>query len=462
MHTFSSVQKDSHRGQALLTVVIFVLLIGMAGIGGFSSIALRETGSARSTLLGEQSLYLSEAGMEDAVYRVKNGKQYGASETLVLNGQTATTTIVGTGSSKTILAEGNVSNGIRREQVTLTSASGASFVYGVQVGRGGIAMENSSAVIGSIYSNGDIIGNGNSTITGDAFVATTHIIDNMTIGGSGQAYLITDSTIGKNASSTTDINDVTIGAHGYANRIIRSTIGKNAYYATSISGSTVGGASYPGTTAPSELPELALPIADAVLDAWETDAASGGTISSPCPYKPADGTVIGPKKINCDMEVDGSKIITLAGTVWIAGNLNLKNSAQIKLHSSFGSTSGVIIVDNPANRLTSSKVTIANSAQIVGSGAFGSYTLVASRNASAEQGGSEEAFEIKNSSSAALYYAPHGFIEIHNTGSIKEATAYKLTIKNNATITYETGLSDILFSSGPTGGYSIKTWQEVQ
>lgn len=462
MNRHLCISKDAHRGQALLTVVIFVLLIGMAGIGGFSSIALRETGSARSTLLGEQSLYLSEAGMEDVVYRVKNGKQYGTSETLTLNGQTATTTITGTGLSKTILAEGNVLHGIRREQMTLSSAGGASFVYGVQVGRGGVSMENSSSIIGSIYSNGDIVGNGNSAITGDAFAATTHIIDNMTIGGSGYAHLITNSTIEKNASSTTDLYDVAVGAHGHADRIIRSTIGKNAYYTTSISGSTVGGVAYPGTPPPTELSELPLPIPDITLDAWETDAASGGVISSPCPYKPADGTVIGPKKINCDMEVDGSKVITLTGTVWISGNLKLKNSAQIKLHSSFGNTSGVIIIDNPENRLTSSKVTIENSAQILGSGASGSYTLVASRNASAENGGLEEAFEIKNSSSAALYYAPHGFIEIHNTGAIKEATAYKLTIKNNATVTYETGLSDILFSSGPTGGYSIKTWQEVQ
>lgn len=448
-------------GQAVITTVLFVLFISIAAIGSFSSVALTESQSAQRTLTAEQTYYLSEAGAEDVLYRIMSGKQYDASETLGINNATTTTTVTSVGNSTNVVSQGTIARGTRIVQASLQTGTRGSFVYGVQIGQGGIEMENSSKIIGSVYSNGDIEGSNQPIITGDAFVAGTKKIDDMEINGHAQAYLITDSTIGKNASSTTDISGSTVGKHAYTNRILDSAITNNAYYQTSISGSTVGGLTYPGTPAPAELPAIDFPISDATLDSWESDAASGGTISSPCPYKPVDGAAIGPKKINCDMEVDGSKVITLTGTLWISGNLNLKNSAQIKLSSSYGNSSGIIIVDKPTNRLTSSKVEIENSAQILGSGTSRSYTVVVSRNNSAENGGSEEAFEIKNTSSVAIYYAPHGFIDIHNTGSVKEVTAYKLRIKNNSAVTYESRLLNIHFSTGPTGGYSIESWKET-
>ena len=44
----------------------------------------------------------------------------------------------------------------------------------------------------------------------------------------------------------------------------------------------------------------------------------------------------------------------------------------------------------------------------------------------------------------------------------KEATAYGITMDNNATITYESGLADMTFSSGPGGGYDISAWKEIE
>lgn len=452
---------DAHRGQAVMTTVVFVFFTSVALVGIFSSVALTESQSARRTLSAEQTYYLAESGIEDVSYRILSGKHYDSSETLGLNNATTTTTTTALGNVLTVQSRGNVSGGVRAVEVSLQAGASGTFVYGVQVGRGGIKMENTSRIVGSIYSNGDIKGENSPVITGDAFAATNKKIDTMTVQGNARAYLITDSTIGKNASSTTDISDSTVGWHAYADRILSSTIGYNAYYQTSLSGSTVGGLTYPGTPAPAELPEIDLPISDATLDSWEADAASGGTISSPCPYKPADGTVLGPKKINCDMEIDGTKIITLTGTLWVSGNLKLQNSAQIKLDPSFGSGSGIIVVDNPVNRLTSSKITVQNSAQILGSGTEGSYVIVVSRNNSAENGGGEKAIDIKNTSNAPLYYAPHGSIEIQNSAALKEATAYKLEIKNNATVTYESGLLNVQFTTGPTGGYAIERWKET-
>lgn len=453
---------ENQAGQAVLTTVLFVLFISIAAVAGFSSVAFTETKTANKTLMAEKTYYLSEAGVEDVVYRILAGKQYSPTETLSLDGAMATTTTTTSGSAKIVISQGNVSGNIRKIKTTIGQGSQGSFVYGVQVGRGGIRMQNSSMVIGSVYSDGDIIGQNSPQITGDALVATTKKIDGMTVNGSARAYLITNSTVGINATSTTDIDDVTVSKHAYANRIIDSTITNNAYYETSISGSSVGGTTYPGTPAPAELPELDFSVSDDDLDGWEDIASSGGTISSPCPYKPADGESIGPVKITCDVTINGTKNVTITGPIWISGNLTMRNSAILKLASSYGNSSDVVIVDNQSNRTTSSKISVENSSQILGSGTSGSYVLVVSRNTSSESGGTEDAISIRNSSNAPIYFAPHGLVGIENPAALKEVTAYKLEIRNSATITYESGLANVHFSTGPTGGFSVERWSEIE
>jgi hypothetical protein len=88
--------------------------------------------------------------------------------------------------------------------------------------------------------------------------------------------------------------------------------------------------------------------------------------------------------------------------------------------------------------------------------------MVVSRNNSAEGGGGTDAIEVQNTSSAPIYYAPHGSVEIHNSAALKEVTAYKLEIRNSATVTYDSGLANVNFSSGPAGGYEIIHWKEVE
>ena len=51
---------------------------------------------------------------------------------------------------------------------------------------------------------------------------------------------------------------------------------------------------------------------------------------------------------------------------------------------------------------------------------------------------------------------------LSNTISIKEASAYKIQLSNSAKIIYETGLANLLFTSGPSGGYSIESWREQE
>lgn len=451
-------------GQAVLTSIIFLLFASVAFLFSFSSIALKETRSSRVDVRAKQSYFLAEAAVEDAVWRIENGKRYGSAETLNLGGSAAAVAIVSDGQRRIIESEGDVASARRKIKTAVIAGAGTSFPYGVQVGDGGIFMENSSKILGSIYSNGSITGNNSPEITGDAFAAADSVIrDIHNIGGDARANRIQDTAVGRNATATAAIAGGSVGAHGYADAFSGGTVNGNAYYKSSVSATTtVSGQKISIPEAPADLVKLAMPIGDARLDEWEAEAAAGGVISSPCPYKPAHGSTIGPAKVDCDVEIDGTKIVTLGGTLWVSGDFEMKNSAQLKLAPSFGDLSGIVIADRASDRLNSGKIEIENSAQILGSGQSGSYIMAVSRNNSAENGGNQTAIDVKNSSATAIFYAPHGKILFQNNGQMKEATAWKLHTKNSVQVVYESGLNDVQFSSGPTGGWSIQSWSEIK
>lgn len=157
--------------------------------------------------------------------------------------------------------------------------------------------------------------------------------------------------------------------------------------------------------------------------------------------------------------------MTLAGPVWVVGNFSISNSAELKVSPSLGPQSVSLIADNPVNRNTSSIIDIKNSALFTNSGNVNSYIALISMNNSAELGGSRVAIDTSNSSSgasAAVLYAPHGLVSLSNSANVREVSGYKVTLGNSSSVHYQTGLSDLLFNSGPSGGYVIQTWREAQ
>ena len=81
---------------------------------------------------------------------------------------------------------------------------------------------------------------------------------------------------------------------------------------------------------------------------------------------------------------------------------------------------------------------------------------------SAKDAPTENVMTIDNNATGVIYYASNGRIKFSNNAAAKEATAYGITLDNNAVITYESGLSSVSFSSGPSGGYDIVSWEEVE
>jgi hypothetical protein len=244
----------------------------------------------------------------------------------------------------------------------------------------------------------------------------------------------------------------------YAKTITDSVITKDAYYQT-ITGSSVGGVSYPGSA---NQATSSMPISEEILDQWEADAVAGGVIMTPCPYKITSTVTLGPVKIDCDLEISNDGVLNLAGMVWVKGNLYIKNNATINISPSISGRTAAVIADNPTNRTSSGRAELTNSSNFLGSG-NNSYVMIVARNASASSGGGDFAIKLGNSiTGKLLVYAPKGLIEIENSASLKEATGWKLRLKNSASVTYESGLANLLFTSGPSGGYQIESWEEVQ
>ena len=190
---------------------------------------------------------------------------------------------------------------------------------------------------------------------------------------------------------------------------------------------------------------------------------AGGFHSSPCPYSVSGAVSIGPKKINCDLNIDGTDEVTLNGNVWVSGNINFSNSAILRINPSLGDKTVVMVADKETNRSSSGEISLANSSQFFGSGSIKSYILLISHNNSAEMGGGNSAINVANSANGkVLLYAPHGTINLSNSISVKEASAYKIQLNNSASVLYETGIANLLFTAGPSGGYSIDSWQETQ
>jgi len=245
----------------------------------------------------------------------------------------------------------------------------------------------------------------------------------------------------------TKIDGVTIGnassGEGHANLFVNAT---------------VHGSSCPNAYCFVENPpRQELPISDGVIQDWRNAAAAAGTCAPPdCDasgnFNVTDGGSknLGPKKITGNLTIDNGSTLVVTGTVWVQGNITLSNNCNVRLAAGYGGDSGVVVADGVIN--------VSNNCAFQGSGAAGSYIMLLS----AQDAPTLDVIEVNNNSIGVIYYASKGRIELENNASAKEVTAYGIDLENNAFITYESGLSSVSFSSGPSGGYDILSWKEVE
>lgn len=575
-----------NQGQALLVTVFLFTFVSVSLVVGIAAPVTRDITASNNSVYSRASYYLAESGVEDAIYRLRNSKQISSSETLVLGANSTTTSVTTVSSSqKTIESLSNYENRNRKVKTTLTTGTGISFNYGVQVGQGGVVFSNNTSIVGNVYSNGgNLTGANGASVTGSASLANppalTADFDNsspatpvgtVTFANASasqdiaQSFQFTGATstlssvgfyirkTGSPANCTVRLNNESASKPGgtvYATGTLTSSLvtstlswitvtfnsnpivvagtnywividcstnasnnysigyntaissqsyrlgtynttwasagGNDIYmkvylgggYATlsnlsigsagvgdarahTVTGSTIAGSLYCQTgsgnnkicnTSQADPANIGFPISDANVQEWK-DAASAGTTYSNSSYS-YDGISVttGPAKYLGNVTLTNGAIMTLNGPVWILGTLNLSNNATIKLSSGYGASSGMILAH---------KIILGNNATLTGSGNSGSYLLAVSDYVSANS--SDLGVDISNNvAGKSIIYAPTSYAGFSNNANAKEVIAYGLSLSNNSTVTYETGLASANFTTGPSGSWDITSWKETQ
>ncbi len=158
-------------------------------------------------------------------------------------------------------------------------------------------------------------------------------------------------------------------------------------------------------------------------------------------------TTLGTTKIGGKLTVSGGGKFNLKGMLWTGGDITVSGSGSMGLDSSLGTTDGLVITDG--------KVSNSGGGYFTGSGTTGSYIMAVTTSAASD------AVSLSGGSGSVVLVAPYGTVNISGGASAKEITANALSITGNSTVTYETGLSSLNFTSGPSGSWKVSSWQEV-
>lgn len=424
-------------------MLFFIMFFVMAS-SALTFLLSRSVGSdmylVSSMSSSKQAYITAESALEDVVMRSMNGDAVGSTVTLREISGVATTTLNYDTISDiyTIRSTSKVGRTTKISLVELSPGAGTAFNYGLQSGNGGFKLVNSASIIGNAFSNGSVVGQGSSMIYGDVI----------------------------SAGPTGLISEIEATGSAWSNTLDDSLIQGDAHYNLVGDPSTVNGTRYTPFTVVNPEP---LPIPDSKIEEWKTGITNTGTVIPPAScsggeYLITSDTTIGNVKIECNLRIrkTGSSVkVTLTGPVWVTGNITLEQGPLIRISPTLGRRSVQMIADNPTNRLTSSKFFIGNSTIFQGSGHASSFIFLVSQNNSAELGSSDEAIDISQSSNGDLIlYAGHGKVDINNQIHLKSVSGYKIEIGNNSDVTYDTGLTNVLFSGGPGGGYVVSDWYQ--
>lgn len=424
--------RNFKNGFAAFYVAILVMIIMAVITLSLLFLVSNQQRILNNSLISYKSFSLAESGIEDALVRLVKGMNYSSSYILSLGNNISNVQISDIiGGARTITSTGNVNDRIRKVRVVYKiSTQDVSFYYGIQVGDLGLQMDGNAVVNGNIFSNGSISGASNAKIYGDAI----------------------------SAGPTGNINTMKqISGSVWATNLQNCKIDGDAHY-TNISGCTVGGSHFTPEEGP---PPQNMPITQDKIESWQDEAEAGGTIAG---YSLGGNNTdsLGPKKVEGDMTLSSNAKLTITGTIWVTGNLSLNSNVVIVLDPAYSSFSGVIVVDGQIS--LDSNVVFCGSEGYKGGGqcysSVGSYIMLLSTNNSIDH--NNPAIYATSNTQTAILYTSEGIIKLSSNAKLREATGYGIYMSSNAEVTYETGLADVRFSSGPGGGWRVASWKEIE
>ncbi|MCH8821841.1 hypothetical protein IID23_04980 [Patescibacteria group bacterium] len=428
----------NEKGQMALVTVVTILAAGVVLVAALGILTFNEIKKINNVEKSEQSYYAAEAGIEDAILRVRRNMSYPTSPTtytLSVGSSTATVEITLPLENLNIISIGDSENRIRKVAVNMNATPSninSNFNYGVQVGAGGLVMAANSKVLGNVYSNGKIEGaSSHPEIIGDAFSA----------GG-----LIDLMDIVKTEPAASDGN-------GHSNTINNSNMEGTPFC-------KFGAGNNKLCTPASDPSNIPLPLTPEDIEILQNQAASGGEQSTTTIS--GSGNTLGPRKIDGDLIISSNSELTVTGTIWVTGDITLNSNILIKLDPAFGTDSGAFVATEEI--VIDSNVTVCGSDG--GSGntcnpnVSESYIMFLSTSTSSSS--SDPAISMSANTDAAILYSSAGLTKVNANTDVFEITAFQLEIESNASVSYVSGLADTDFSSGPGGVFSINSWKEVQ
>jgi hypothetical protein len=238
------------------------------------------------------------------------------------------------------------------------------------------------------------------------------------------------------------LSNLAIGGSAHANTINACDIIGDAYFQTILS-STVGGTQYPGSPDPGM---ENMPISESNITGWKADAETGGIFNGNYILTNNEIGTLGPKKINGNLGISNGADLTVTGTIYVTGSVNISNNAIIRLGANYGDSSGILLTDG--------SISVSNGSIFYANGE-GTYLMFLSTKTG-------DAIDISNNTNTAIFYAAHGQININNNAILKEVTGYSINLANGAQIIYESGLASVKFSSGSGATWTIDSWRETE
>lgn len=423
-----NLNQKSTAGQAMLIAAIFFLVIATTVILGIAVPISKQVRIASDLVKSRSAFFLAEAGLEDVVYRIKNGFVVSGSEQVNINDSVVGVTVEDVTQGKIITATGDYQSYFRKAKVRLVIAEGIAFNYGVQMGNGGLIMGNNSEVHGNVFSNGNISAGVNARIFGTAVIAAPNGISGGRISGDVYANTCSGSRL----------------------------VGENRTLHAYNPGNCNGHANLTEEGLPVD--PVDLPISDEQIQNWkETAVISGGWCTEPvCDafgnYIQDIGTQgeLGPIKITGNLIVKNGATLKITGTLWVVGDVILESNAKVQLSPGvYGPDSGMIISD--------SEVILGNGSISEGTGEGDSFIMYISTSDSLQ------AITIgEGDTEAAIVYTNTGTIVVGNNSNLLEVVGFMINLSENAIITYKFGLTNTIFTNGPGGVFQVFNWREIE
>lgn len=573
----------------MIAAVFLSVIISSVFVLGLGGPVYRSVISARQNFDSKQSWLAAESGVEDVIYRLKNGLAVDDNEELTVAGSQASVIITDIPGGKEVESVGELDNLIRKTTAAVKVGQGAAFHYGVQSGAGGFTLNNNAGVNGSVYANGVIDGENGSFVTGSAISAsaaalsadqvnntpaspdqsltfrdtaptqdlaqsfkldntdplnkirfylkkvgnpgsaTVKIVNDssgqpgsnvLTTGtlsssqvtnvfgwvevvfatapalnanttywlvidsgsdsanhyyqiGSGDAYSKGKAKLGRLDGAWTDASppgldtyfEIYLGGQtGLIDNVDVGTAGEDDAWAYEVNNSTIAGDLYcqigssngqACDTSRADPSPVSFPISDGNIATWREQAEEGGVTAGNLTFDGTAGT-LGPRKVEGNLKLDNNAVLTITGTVWVTGNFNISNNAQVNLDPGFGPNSAVIVVDGV--------VDISNNGVFSGSGTAGSYLMVLTTSDCPAGAGCNgaDAIHVSNNAGTVILNAQKGTVSFADDSGTKSVTAYKIHMWNNAVVNYDIGLANQNFTNGPSGGFEISSWSETE